>query len=216
MELLRLQRNDDSPEKILFQLQPGKHSLHRNCILLSFLSLMRKFGCLNDQKRKCGLPPRPVRRRMRKPARKKDESGPAMSPSSSTAVAAPNSASSSILGVGPPSVNHTATPATVGIGSPVESNTCSICQGVRDGAFVHGRRAHVVYCFSCTERISRKPGARCPICRLTIQKSLKLFISWSFNIYLYIIRVASCRCTLWSGIQIYAFWALRNPIPLCA
>lgn len=52
---------------------------------------------------------------------------------------------------------------------------CGLC-GLRsvDGAFMHGNTAHQLYCYSCSKRVWRE-RKKCPVCRRTIAKVVKMF-----------------------------------------
>nr|CAH0106557.1 unnamed protein product [Daphnia galeata] len=113
-------------------------------------SAPRNFCFTCYQKRKSSRPPRPVRR-SKKPGRTKP-SGDSLDTDCAMLISAPGAAN--------------------------DNNMCTVCHvGIRDGAFVHRKTAHVAACYACTLKISRKPNAKCPICRQSIQNTIKIFFN---------------------------------------
>ncbi|EFX83318.1 hypothetical protein DAPPUDRAFT_301859 [Daphnia pulex] len=113
-------------------------------------SAPRNFCFTCYQKRKSSRPPRPVRR-SKKPGRTKP-SGTSLDTDCAMLISAP--------------------------GASNDNNMCTVCHvGIRDGAFVHRKTAHVAACYACTLKISRKPNAKCPICRQSIQNTIKIFFN---------------------------------------
>jgi len=54
---------------------------------------------------------------------------------------------------------------------------CSMCgTRQRNGGFLHTNTIHAIYCYSCTKDIFSR-GSKCPICRRTIQRAVRIFNS---------------------------------------
>ena len=55
------------------------------------------------------------------------------------------------------------------------TDLCELC-GLKpvDGAFIHGKTGHELYCYSCSNRLCREKK-KCPVCRRTIGKVVKMF-----------------------------------------
>ncbi|KAK4036672.1 hypothetical protein OUZ56_028715 [Daphnia magna] len=111
-------------------------------------SAPRNFCFTCYQKRKSSRPPRPVRR-SKKPGRTKTSGS-----------------------------SHTDDCEMVISPGISSDNVCTVCHvEVRNGAFVHRKTAHVAACYACTLKISKKPNAKCPICRQSIQNTIKIFFN---------------------------------------
>jgi hypothetical protein len=56
-------------------------------------------------------------------------------------------------------------------------NACVVCmQAPKDGAVIHGNTCHLCCCYLCAVRLRRR-GNVCPICRLKVERTVKVF--WS-------------------------------------
>lgn len=137
--------------------------------------------------RKGWLDPRPKRRR---PKRPRDENGSIDTLPSSSSI---SSTASSTLGRGDSVVSTQTVDSGISSQSSYEeeqlascsgapkqpcscsSDLCGLC-GLRpvDGAFMHGNTGHQLYCYSCSKRVWRE-RKKCPVCRRTIAKVVKMF-----------------------------------------
>lgn len=57
-----------------------------------------------------------------------------------------------------------------------KSSLCTIChERMIDGGFLHNKSAHVTYCYTCTKKICNVRSPKCPVCRQSVNRAIKLF-----------------------------------------
>lgn len=50
---------------------------------------------------------------------------------------------------------------------------CNLCKP--NGAFIHRKTAHQIYCYNCSQLWKRKKESKCPACNRPIDRVVKLF-----------------------------------------
>ena len=136
------------------------------------------------QIRKEWLDPRPKRRKGKKPRESSCQSVDSALENGSVMDATPSTSSSTSssqnVDSGISSQSSIDEPPSVSCSSVTRESSgtedlCGLC-GLRqiNGAFTHGNTGHEVYCYPCSKRVWRE-RKKCPVCRRTIAKVIKMF-----------------------------------------